>query len=443
MKPVGEKPIDRESWAQVGEYLRKTLDQDELTHCMRCGFCLPACPTYRETGLEQASPRGRLALMKAVADGMMEPDKAFADQMNLCLGCRACETACPAGVQYGRVLEQARAGIALREPSSRIVRGLRKLFFEHLFPYQHRLRTLGWWLALYQRWGVGWLVQRSGLMRLFPEHIREMEAVMPLASSKGVREQLGEIIRPEGTPKGRVGLFRGCIMDVLFTETNCNTARLLVKAGYEVVIPDKQRCCGALHAHAGEVETAKRLACDNIGAFREAKVDWIVSNAGGCGAMLVEYAHHFQGDVRMEEDARWFSERVRDISQLVADVIDDLPLKRLQRRVTYQDSCHLRNGMHVTQPRNILRRIPGITYVELFESDRCCGSAGIYNLTQPEMSKQILDEKMTHVKNTEADILVTSNPGCLLQMKWGIRRAGLEQRMHAVHLVDLLMEAVE
>jgi glycolate oxidase iron-sulfur subunit len=232
-------------------------------------------------------------------------------------------------------------------------------------------------------------------------------------------------------------------MDVLFTETNCNTARLLVKAGYEVVIPDAQRCCGALHAHAGEVETAKRLARDNIRAFRDAKVDWIVSNAGGCGAMLVEYAHHFKGDVRMEEDARWFSGRVRDISQLVADVIDELPLKPLERRVTYQDSCHLRNGMSVTEPRNLLRRMPGVTYVELFESDRCCGSAGIYNLTQPEMSKQILDEKMTHVQNTEADILVTSNPGCLLQMKWGILRAGLEHRMRAVHLVDLLMEAVE
>jgi glycolate oxidase iron-sulfur subunit len=443
VKHLKEKETDREAWTYVGQYLRETLDQDELTNCMRCGFCLPACPTYRETGLEQASPRGRLALMKAVADGMIEPDAAFADQMNLCLGCRACETACPAGVQFGRVLEQARAGIARRQPSSRIVQGLRKLFFELLFPHQHRLRMLGWWMELYRRSGLRWLVQRSGLMRLFPEHLREMEAVMPPASSKGVRERLGDIIRPEGTPRGRVGLFRGCIMDVLFTETNCNTARLLAKAGYEVIIPDAQRCCGALHAHAGEEEVAKRLARENIGAFREANVDWIVSNAGGCGAMLVEYAHHLWGDVLMEEDARWFSERVRDISRLVADVIDDLPLRRLEYRVTYQDSCHLRNGMRVMEPRNLLHRIPGVTYVELFESDRCCGSAGIFNLTQPEMSKRILDEKMTHVKKTEADVLVTSNPGCLLQMKWGIRRAGLEHRMRAVHLADLLMEAVE
>jgi glycolate oxidase iron-sulfur subunit len=266
-----------------------------------------------------------------------------------------------------------------------------------------------------------------------------MDRVLPNATSRGVTQRLGTIIPARGEPRGRVGLFRGCIMDVIFADTNEKTARLLSAAGYDVVIPEAQRCCGALAAHAGEERESLKLARHNIRVFKEAGVDWIASNAGGCGAQLVEYPHL----LREVADARWFSERVKDVSELLA-AGNPLPLGKVKQRLTYQDSCHLRNGMGCSdQPRKLLASIPGADFVEMFESGRCCGSAGIYNITQPEMSMNLLDEKMEHVGETEANVLVTSNPGCLLQMQLGIHRAGLDDRMRAVHLVDLLAESVE
>ncbi|QKG83757.1 (Fe-S)-binding protein [Kroppenstedtia pulmonis] len=432
------------TWKQVEQDWKLTLDSDELTNCMRCGFCLPACPTYRETGLEAASPRGRIALMKSVSDGWMTPDASFDEQMNLCLGCRACEPACPAGVRFGHLLEQARSGLARHAPQSRWERLLRRIFFRGLFPHPNRLRLMGALLALYQRSGLKWFAHKTGLaQRLMPESLHQMDAVLPQATSKGVHQRLGTVIPPQGKCKGRVGLFRGCIMDVMFADTNQHTAQLLSAAGYEVIIPEQQVCCGALQAHGGETETSRSLARQNIRVFQKEKVDWIVSNAGGCGAQLVEYAHLLKDDPTFQHDARWFTDRVKDISQLIA-MGNPLPLGEIPKRVTFQDSCHLRNGMGCSEePRTLLHSIPGIQFVDLFESERCCGSAGIYNVTQPEMSMSILDEKMEHVEETQADILVTSNPGCLLQMKLGIRRAGLEDRMEALHLVDLLNRSVE
>ncbi|MFC4076040.1 (Fe-S)-binding protein [Salinithrix halophila] len=432
-------------WNQMGEQLKRTLDEEELTHCMRCGFCLPACPTYRETGREAASPRGRIALMKAVHDDLMIPDKSFSDQMNFCLGCRACETACPADVRFGRLLEQSRAAVTTHAPKSRWVKGIRRFFFHGLFPSRRRLRIVGALIALYQKSGLKKLLHKTGLARLImPDHLREMDAVMPAASTQGVVERAGATrLSAEGESLGRVGLFRGCIMDVIFAETNHNTAKLLQAAGYEVVIPRSQTCCGALHAHGGEEKAAHRLAKENIRAFKEAGVDWIASNAGGCGAQLVEYPYMLKSDPEWAEDARWFADQTKDVSQLIT-AGRPLRLDPIPERITYQDSCHLRNGMKVTaEPRALLSAIPGTTFTEFFEGERCCGSAGIYNLTQPETSMSILDAKMEYVTDTQADTLVTSNPGCLLQMKLGIQRANLQDHMRAVHLVDLLAESME
>lgn len=422
------------------EALREKLDYDELSNCMRCGFCQPACPTFRETGYEAASPRGRIALMKAVADGVMEPDQDFVDQMNLCLGCRACEPVCPAGVPYGQLIEQTREAIEQEADHPWLVRFARKVAFTHLFPHQNRLYRLGGLLRLYQRSGLQTAVRKLGLLKILPSHMREMEAIMPKAASAALSDVLGAtVIPPAGERKMRVGMFHGCIMDVLFQETNVNTVRLLADAGCEVVIAPGQVCCGALHAHSGERETARELARQNIAAFQEADVDVIVSNAGGCGALLQEYDHLLHDDPQWREQAKWFAERVRDVSEILEPVAKPQACNEQPIRVTYQSSCHLRNGMKVTtQPVSLLQSIPNATYVQLRESDRCCGSAGIYNLVQPEMAGSILDEKMGHVAATQADILVTSNPGCLLQMKAGIRKAGLEDKMEAVHLVDLL-----
>nr|WP_192705778.1 (Fe-S)-binding protein [Paenibacillus sp. OAS669] len=452
---------------KLAERLKLTLDTDQLTNCMRCGFCQTACPTFNETGLEAASPRGRIALMKAVSDGFMEPDRRFQEQMDLCLGCRACEPACPSDVKYGQLIEQAREAIAAEAQHPWHVKAIRTLFMERLFPNHSRMRLLGGMLKLYQRSGLQKLTQKSGIMGLFPEHMRQMEAILPEGSSDGVIrawEKLGLpaawgatasgegrmlVIPPAGGVKrGRVGLFRGCIMDVLFTSTNVNTVRLLREAGFEVVIPTSQTCCGALHAHAGETASARRLARENIDAFRAAGVDYVASNAGGCGASLKEYDHLLAAEESYSMAAGEFARRVKDIAELLVDEGLPLPLKAVQREnpqvVTYQDSCHLRNVMRVQQqPRTLLQSIPGVRLNELQGADRCCGSAGIYNLTQPQMSADVLDHKMEHVEATQAQYIVTANPGCLLQMKWGIVRAGCEDRMKAVHLVDLLAESLD
>jgi glycolate oxidase iron-sulfur subunit len=429
---------------RLAEKLQETLDENELVQCMRCGFCLPACPTYRITGQEAASPRGRIALMKAAADGLMQPDEGFRQQLELCLGCRACEPACPAGVSYGALLEQARAAIHEEAPRNGLVRIIERFFFRQLFPYPWRLRIAGAFLSLWQRSGLQYLFHQSGLARLLPDHVRELDEILPKAAIRGVRSLTGPIVRPIGTPIGRVGLLSGCVMDVLFPKTHANTIRLLAAAGYEVIIPDGQACCGALQAHAGDRKTAKALAKRNIRAFRDAGVDWIVSNAGGCGTMMAEYGHLLADEPDWRENAEWFGSKVKDISSLLTDGRTLSFRAKRPVRLTYQDSCHLRNGMGVAdEPRRLLRSIRDAEYVELFEAGRCCGSAGIYNLLEPDMSKQILDEKMNHVRATGAGLVVTANPGCLLQMKWGIKRAGLNQQAVAVHLADVLAECLE
>lgn len=435
------------------------LDYDQLTNCMRCGFCLPACPTFRETGLEPESPRGRIALMKAVADGLMEPDQAFQDQMNHCLGCRACEPACPADVKYGRLIEQARDAIEDHARHSAPVKLMRKAAFDGLFPHRSRWKWLGRSLGAYQKTGLRKLARGTGVMKLFPKHLREMEAILPDASAQGVVERLGAFYPAVGEPIGRVGLFRGCIMDVLFAETNVRTVKLLAEAGFEVVIPETQVCCGALHAHSGEMDGARELARSNIAAFKAAGVDYIASNAGGCGALLTEYDHLLLEEETYREDAAWFAERVVDVSTLIvehgrvpsfaeaaaagtAGPASSSSADGQETTVfTYQDSCHLRNVMKgADAPRRLMRSVIGASFVEMKEADRCCGSAGIYNVTQPEMAGQLLEHKMEHANRTQARYLLTSNPGCLLQMKLGIEKHGDSSRMEAMHIVDFLYD---
>lgn len=435
--------LAKEQGNALAERMKLTLNYDELTNCMRCGFCQPSCPTFKETGIEAASPRGRIALMKAVVDGLMTPDASFRDQMDLCLGCRACEPVCPADVKYGQLIEQTRDAIE-RDAEHRLwVRAVRRLAFRHIFPQQKRMRLVGSALRLYQRTGLQRLARGSGALKLLPDSMRQMEAILPPASSKGVAEELGGYIPAIGEARGTVGLFRGCIMDVLFTETNLNTVKLLNEAGFNVLIPKSQGCCGALHAHSGELEQARELARSNIRAFRDAGVDYVVSNAGGCGALLVEYGHLLHGDAELAEEALHFASHVKDVSQLIMEKGRIPSFSTNEATLTYQDSCHLRNVMKAGQaPRHLLDRVKGARFVEMQGADRCCGSAGIYNLVQPDMSMDILDHKMEHVKETEAHVVLTSNPGCLLQMKLGIQREGMGERMKAMHVVDYLVQSL-
>ncbi|UFJ43373.1 (Fe-S)-binding protein [Brevibacillus humidisoli] len=417
---------------------------DEIMNCMQCGFCLPACPTYRETGKESASPRGRIALMKGVAEQKLPADDEFEQNMYLCLGCRACETACPAGVPYGSLVETAREVVESTKKQSESPSFVRKLIFEKVFPYPERLQTLGTLLWGAQAAGLQSLAQKTGLMKLLPRPMAEMQQAVDRVASPMERRKREPVMKPETSPPAlRIGLFTGCIMDVMFYEINQATARVLVKAGCEVMFVDNQVCCGALHAHAGEKDGAVELAKRNIEAFEQSGVDYVVNNAGGCGAALKEYHHWFHDDPEWKQRALNFVAKVRDANELLAELPEITFTKSLAMRVTYQDSCHLAHGQGVrNQPRQLLRSIPGVEYLELNRADSCCGSAGIYNITNYEMSMQILDEKMDDVQETKADVVVTSNPGCLLQMKHGVNRAGLAGRMEALHIMELLDRAL-
>lgn len=427
----------------LAETLKHNLNEDELTNCMRCGFCLPACPTYEVTGLEAESPRGRIALMKAVTEGLMEPDEAFEEQMNHCLGCRACEPACPADVQYGELIEQAWASIEQHKQHSLPAKLTRKVLLDNLIPRRKRMNQLGKLMKFYQKSGLQRLTRGLGVMKLFPEPLRDMERILPEINDVGVVNQLGTFLPAEGNKIGTVALFRGCIMDTVFAETNEKTARLLSAAGYDVVIPDDQGCCGALYAHSGELERASELAIHNLQVFKDGEIDYIVSNAGGCGALLVEYDRLLQEDPTWAKDGAKFAAKVQDIADLL---IAGNPIEYEESdeniKVTYQDSCHLRNVMKGGQAaRQLIQQVANVEYVELEGADRCCGSAGTYNLLQPELAGQILEGKMTHVNDTQAQHLLTSNPGCLLQMKSGIEKHGAQSLgMSAHHLVDFLYE---
>ncbi|SDH64483.1 glycolate oxidase iron-sulfur subunit [Aneurinibacillus thermoaerophilus] len=424
--------------------LLSKFNMDEIMNCMQCGFCLPSCPTYRQTGKEVASPRGRIALMKGVAQKALAVDEEFEHNMYLCLGCRACETACPAGVPYGSLVETAREVVETRKKEEKTLPFIRNLVFNQLFPYPERIEKLGTALWAAQAAGLHTLARKTGLINVLPRPLAEMQQSVHKVASPTERKKRQKVMKPEGKPAQlRVGMFKGCIMDVMFYETNQATARVLTKAGCEVVFVDDQACCGALHAHAGEKDGAIALAKRNIEAFEKAGVDLIVNNAGGCGAALKEYHHWFHGDPDWKERAMNFVSKMRDANELLAELPELEFKKELNLRVTYQDSCHLAHGQGIrNQPRHLLRSIPGVEYIEMINADSCCGSAGIYNITNFDMSMRILDDKMENVKMTKAHVIVTSNPGCLLQMKQGIIRAGMQDKMEAIHIMDLLDRAL-
>lgn len=435
----------------------------DLTYrCIRCGFCLPACPTYGQTLLEPESPRGRIALVRAAFEGAL----ALADvapHLDACIGCRACETACPAGVPYGAILEQARAAIEAEAPGRRrwVERVARRVGVGWLLGSPRMLGAARWLLWLYQVSGLQRVVRATGLLARLAPALGRLEAVLPpvpppwrrggRVASQGMGSPASD---GAAGSRGRVAFFLGCVQEVALAEVNRAAIRVLEAAGFEVVVPPGQGCCGAVHAHAGQLERAARQARRNIEAFERVQADWIVSIAGGCGAQLKEYPAllaHAAGARRAGagqetgwlERARRFSQRVRDFTELLADAPLP-PLGPLEGVVTYQDSCHLRHVQRVIDPpRQLLRRIPGLRYVELPEADRCCGAGGIYNLTQPEMSQQVLDRKMAHVRGTGATILAVANTPCHLQLLVGARRSGLyRQGLQVRDIAELLDEAI-
>jgi glycolate dehydrogenase iron-sulfur subunit len=411
--------------------------QVDLDHCVHCGLCLNACPTYRELGLEMDSPRGRVYQMVKVAAGELEIGNSYVEHINLCLACRACESACPSGVKYGRLVEAARAEIetAVERPLGE--RLLRRFVFGNLLSSPYLLRLFGFGLYLYQKSGMQALVRSTDLLSSFGK-LGEIEQLAPEAEFPSFFSQYGKTFPAEGEKRHRVAVLGGCMANVTFARLNEATIRVLQKNGCEVVVPDDQTCCGALHVHAGETDEARKLARQNIDALLPAGYDAIITNAAGCGSTLKEYDHLLAEDPAYAGRAKQFVDKVSDISEFLSRVELNPQLGPLPVTVTYQDSCHLAHGQGVrTQPRQMLAAVPELTFKEMALSDMCCGSAGIYNVLENEMAMAVLEKKMENVNRTGANVIVTANPGCLLQLRAGAKLHGNGQRvMHVVEVLD-------
>ncbi len=444
----------------------KDLDYSVLQQCMHCGLCLPTCPTYDATKLERNSPRGRIALMRAIADDKLEVTRTFGDEMYFCLGCLACQTACPAGVNYAELFEHARAEVeaqrVLSSPKRNFIRGFTVRW---LFMDLARLQLVGRVIRLYQQLGLQTLLRRSGVMKLFPQRLQELEAMTPAMQPQFSAEMISPVTPAVGEQRYRVAMLIGCAQDLTFSDVNRDTVEVLVENGCEVVTPPEQSCCGSLHAHNGEWTLAQQLARRNIEQFPPEQFDAIITNAGGCGSHLKHYAKLLADDSHYVARAKLWDEKVKDIHEWLVEIGIRKPSDSRRRRreeapseirndqrlltsspiteefvVTYHESCHLTHGQKVvSQPRELLRAIPGLQLIELTEASWCCGSAGIYNLTQPEMAGELLERKMKHIQATGVMVVATANPGCLLQLINGAAQRGLKLRV--VHPITLLAEA--
>ena len=421
----------------------RSLDYSVVQQCMHCGLCLPTCPTYDATKQERNSPRGRIALMRAIADGKLEPTRTFAEEMYFCLGCLACMTACPAGVNYAELFEHARAEAeesgVLDTPFRKFIRALT---LRWLFMDLSRLRLLGLAMRLYQRLGLQAFIRKSGVLRLFPARLRELEAMTPVIQPRFSAELIAPVTPAAGSRRFRVAMLTGCAQDLMFSDINRDTVEVLVRNGCEVVTPPAQDCCGSLHAHNGEWELAQILARRQIDQFPPEEFDAIITNAAGCGSHLKHYSKFLAGDPHYAARAAQWDAKVKDIHEWLTEIGIDPPRKENQpvQLVTYHEACHLCHGQKITaQPRQVLNAVPNLQVIELAESTWCCGSAGIYNLIQPEMADQLLARKLKHIRATNAPIVATGNPGCLAQLLTGARRENLPLRI--VHPVTLLAEA--
>ncbi len=412
--------------------------QSDLDRCVHCGLCLNACPTYRELRVEMDSPRGRIYQMAQVSSGAAEINSSYIEHIELCLACRGCETACPSGVQYGRLVEAARAEIENTIQRPWHVRLLRWFVFQKLLPSKLNLGIFGTLLYFYQASGLKKLVRMLGFL---PARMREVESLAPEIESPFFFGYYGRVLAAEGTQRYRVAFLGGCIANISFARLNEATVRVLQKNGCEVSIPRTQTCCGALHVHAGIREKARELARQNIDALLEGEYDAIITNAGGCGSTLKEYGELLEHDPAYAEKARRFSALMKDVNEFLASVeLNVRDMKTQPMTITYQDSCHLAHGQKIrSAPRKLLKAVPGLQLREMPLSDLCCGSAGIYNVVHTGMAMALLRKKMDFVNGTGAQMIVTANPGCMLQLAAGVQKFGQGQRV--AHVVQILDEA--
>ena len=408
-----------------------------IEKCVHCGFCLPVCPTYVLWGQEMDSPRGRIYLMKLASDGAAEMNDKWVSHFDSCLGCMACMTACPSGVDYGKLIEATRAQIERKTERSRGEKLHRRFMFE-TFTQPDRLRQMRLPLLVYQKSGLQAVVRGLSLLKLLPKNIQAMEALLP---KLGAKETVAEVTPAVGTKRRRVGLLLGCVQREFLSQVNAATARVLAAEGCEVVAPGEQPCCGALLVHAGEEAAAIALAKRTIDRFERAEVETVVTNAAGCGSNVKEYGHLLRDEPEYAERARAFAAKCKDVSEVLAEMEPRARRNELKLKVAFHDSCHLQHAQGVrSQPRALLSRVPGLELAEISEAAICCGSAGIFNLVQPDAANALGDRKAELIASLKADVVATGNPGCILQMQSALARRG--HRTPVVHTIQLLDAAI-
>jgi glycolate oxidase iron-sulfur subunit len=409
----------------------------DILNCMHCGLCLSACPTYSLVPIEKAAPRGRIALIKAVAEGELQITDGFVEAMDFCLNCRACESACPAGVKYGELQEAARAQIEISGHGTIPGKLFKRFMLGTVFTSSFLLKSMGYSLWLYQKTGMQWLVRKTRVLEFLMPSLAKIEKLSPDIRIPFSDKTIPADLKPVEKPRYRVGLLTGCIMNMAFPDVNEDTAEVLVHNGFEVITPKDQVCCGSLHGHNGDLTTARKLARKNIEVFERAGVDYIIINSAGCGSFMKTYAHLLREEPEYAERAKIFQDKVKDISEFLVMAGFKKPEHAIPCKATYDDACHLLHGQGISkEPRQVLSAIPGLELIELEESSWCCGSAGIYNVVHYDDSMKILDRKMDHIKETQATLVITGNPGCLLQLNHGIKRH--QQKARAIHPVTLL-----
>ncbi len=414
---------------------------EDYARCVHCGLCLNHCPTYKLWGREADSPRGRIRQMMMVDDGRMKLGETFVTHMDRCLDCRACETVCPSGVEYGKLIEYSRAQIAEDYKRPFFSQLMRNWFFRRLLPNPRRIAFVGKLARLYQRSGLQRVARGSGVLWLFG--LADRERLMPVIDRDFFFSRLGKTFPAKGARRARVAFFAGCVAQVSFTELNDATIRVLQANGCEVVVPAAQLCCGALCVHAGEQDVARSLARVNMDAFLAEVFDAVVTNAAGCGSTLKEYERLFAVGTPERERAIKFHAKVRDVTEFLAELGLVATLHEVPLRVTYQDSCHLLHGQKIAEaPRKLIRAVPGVELVEMVQGDQCCGSAGVYNVTETKAALEILAAKMENIRATNTQVIVTANPGCILQLRAGAQIHGTGQEvMHVVELLDRALRA--
>jgi glycolate oxidase iron-sulfur subunit len=410
---------------------------DLLRTCVHCGLCLNHCPTYKVLGMEMDSPRGRIYQVLHVNEGKMEMSEAFVNHIDRCLGCLACETACPSGVKYGHIVERARAQIETHYKRPWLARVLRNLFFKKIIVNFGRLAFMARLMRFYQRSGLQTLLRKTGMLKLF--RVADLDRVAPEIDKEFFFSEIGKVFPAVGDRRGKVAFLAGCINNVAFSHLNRATINVLTRNGIEVHVPAGQGCCGALHAHAGFRDESRKLARNNINIFLSGEYDAVVTNAAGCGSHLKEYDDLLEHDPEYAARAKEFKAKAKDVTEYLAGIGLRPPKTKITQKVAYQDPCHLANAQRIrTQPRELLAAI-GCQLVELPHSDQCCGSAGVYNVAQNELSMKILEAKMDDVSSVTSDMIATANVGCMIQLRAGIEQRGL--KLPVKHVVELLDEA--